>query len=114
MSKQICPKCKSSNICIAQDFSNLGNPLLSESLTGWECLNCGYIGKDFFIVTEKKLKSKNSTSKNSTSKNSTSKKSKPKKSKPKKSKPKKSSSKTLKSKKPISNKSKSKTLKLKT
>ena len=56
MAKQVCPKCKSENIEVADDFSKLGNPILTQSLFGWKCLNCGYIGKDFLIISKKKLK----------------------------------------------------------
>ena len=56
MDKQICPKCKSENIRVAEEFSKLGNPIITQSLVGWECLDCGYIGKDFFIITKKNTK----------------------------------------------------------
>jgi predicted nucleic-acid-binding Zn-ribbon protein len=54
MSQQVCPKCKSKNIRIAESFSKLGDPITTQNLVGWECLDCGYIGKDFFIISKKK------------------------------------------------------------
>lgn len=57
MPNQICPKCGSKNIRIADTFSKLADPMLTQGMVGWECLDCGYIGKDFFIK-EKIKKSK--------------------------------------------------------
>lgn len=54
MEKQVCPKCKSKNIRLAEGLSKLGNPALTQNTFGWECLDCGYIGKDFFIISKKK------------------------------------------------------------
>ena len=53
---QVCPKCKSSNVRIPEGFSKLGDPFQTQGMMGWECVDCGYIGKDFFIknVTKKK------------------------------------------------------------
>lgn len=56
MSEQVCPKCKSKNIRIASSFSKLGDPIITQNLVGWECLDCGYVGKDFFIISKKKTK----------------------------------------------------------
>jgi predicted nucleic-acid-binding Zn-ribbon protein len=58
MEKQICPKCKSKNIRLAEGFSKLGDPITTQNLVGWECLDCGYIGKDFFIISKTKPKKK--------------------------------------------------------
>ncbi|MBI2129156.1 hypothetical protein HYU07_02860 [Candidatus Woesearchaeota archaeon] len=56
MAKQACPKCGSKKIVIAEGFSKLGNPILTQGLVGWKCLDCGYVGKDFFIVSKTKPK----------------------------------------------------------
>jgi len=48
MGKQICPKCGSNNVRIAETTS-----MLTQSMVGWECLDCGYIGKDFFVKSKK-------------------------------------------------------------
>ena len=56
---QFCPKCASKNIKISD--RKLGNPVLEQGMFGWECIDCGYQGKDFFITNEinyKKIKSK--------------------------------------------------------
>lgn len=50
MDEQICPKCKSKNIRLAYSLSKLGDPMLTQHYAGWECIDCGYIGKDFFIM----------------------------------------------------------------
>jgi hypothetical protein len=47
--KQRCPKCKGSNIRVPEGFTKLGDPFKTQGLVGWECIDCGYIGKDFFI-----------------------------------------------------------------
>ena len=54
--QQVCPKCGSSFIRTAESIIHLGNPLLAEGMVGWECLECGYIGKNFFITDNKKTK----------------------------------------------------------
>ncbi len=54
MGKQICPKCGSKNIRLAETISKLGDPMMTQGMIGWECLDCGYIGKDFFIKPKKK------------------------------------------------------------
>ena len=48
---QFCPKCGSNKI---QDSNliPLGDPLERMGFYGWDCLNCGYTGKDFFIVSK--------------------------------------------------------------
>jgi hypothetical protein len=50
---QICPKCESKNIRVADSVSKLGDPFQTQGLVGWECLDCGYIGKDFYIYPTK-------------------------------------------------------------
>ncbi len=52
-SEQTCPKCGSKNIRVAETLP-MQDPLLKEGLFGWECLDCGYTGKDFFIHAKKK------------------------------------------------------------
>jgi hypothetical protein len=54
MDVQFCPKCKSLNIQIAS--SKLGDPAKIQGLVGWECLDCGHVGKDFFLISEKDYK----------------------------------------------------------
>ena len=44
---QFCPRCQSAKIKIT-DVSNVGNPIEAQGIFGWECMDCGYIGKDFF------------------------------------------------------------------
>ena len=44
---QQCPRCKSKNVVLAEGFSKLGNPILTQALFGWQCMDCGYVGKDF-------------------------------------------------------------------
>lgn len=56
MPVQICPKCNSRIIRTAESLSKLGNPIATQGMVGWECLDCGYIGKDFFIFTRKRNK----------------------------------------------------------
>lgn len=48
---QFCPRCLSTNIKVT-DISNVGNPIEAQGVVGWECLECGYIGIDFFIADE--------------------------------------------------------------
>lgn len=60
---QTCPKCKSSNVRVPEGFSKLGDPFETQGLMGWECTDCGYIGKDFF---DKKIPKKSKTKKKST------------------------------------------------
>ena len=55
MVDQICPKCQSKNVKTAESFSKLGNPFLTQGIVGWECLDCGYVGKDFFITENNKI-----------------------------------------------------------
>lgn len=52
---QFCPKCGSNKI---QDSNllPLGDPLSRMGFYGWDCLNCGYTGKDFLIVSEEEYK----------------------------------------------------------
>jgi predicted Zn-ribbon and HTH transcriptional regulator len=54
---QVCPKCGSTNIKSA-DFVPMREHISSEGLFGWECLDCGYMGKDFFIKIKKPIKIK--------------------------------------------------------
>tara|TARA_Y100000310_G_scaffold276112_1_gene293044 strand:- start:416 stop:613 length:198 start_codon:yes stop_codon:yes gene_type:complete len=49
---QFCPKCLSTNIK-ESDIVPVGDPLKKVGLFGWDCLECNYTGKDFFIVDEK-------------------------------------------------------------
>ena len=56
MAKQVCPRCSSKEIVIAEGFSKLGDPILTQGLVGWKCLNCWYIGKDFFMYSKTKSK----------------------------------------------------------
>ena len=45
---QFCPRCGS--VAIRIPDLKLGDPIETQGLAGWECLNCGYVGRDFFIV----------------------------------------------------------------
>ena len=47
---QFCPRCGSANIRISK-MSKMGNLVSDQNNLGWECGDCGYIGKDFFIIT---------------------------------------------------------------
>ena len=51
---QFCPRCASENIKIAD--GKLGNPPLEQGMIGWDCIDCGYQGKDFFITNETNYK----------------------------------------------------------
>jgi len=51
---QHCPKCNSTNIRVPDGFFKAGNPILTEGFIGWECMECGYMGKNFFIKDQKK------------------------------------------------------------
>lgn len=53
MNKQVqfCPRCGSRNIKEA-DIIPMRDPIIRAGLFGWECLDCGYVGKDFFVVDE--------------------------------------------------------------
>ena len=48
---QFCPKCGSINIR-RSELIPLGDPISQAGFFGWDCLDCSYIGKDFFIVSE--------------------------------------------------------------
>ena len=61
MKNQTCPKCKRKNVKIAESVSKLGDPFETQGLTGWECSDCGYIGKDFFVIDDKKAVKKTRT-----------------------------------------------------
>lgn len=52
---QFCPKCGSTKIRDS-NLLPLGDPLQRMGFLGWDCLNCGYTGKDFFIVSEEEYK----------------------------------------------------------
>lgn len=52
---QFCPKCGSVNIRDSE-LLPIGDPLIKTAFYGWDCLDCGYTGKDFFIVSEKEHK----------------------------------------------------------
>ena len=47
---QFCPKCLSLNIQISEQL-RIGDPFKKMGLVGWECLDCGYSGKDFFLIS---------------------------------------------------------------
>ena len=53
MGKQVCPKCGSKNVRLAETISKLGDPIMTQGMVGWECSDCGYIGKNFFIKSKK-------------------------------------------------------------
>jgi len=55
MDVQFCPKCKSDKV-ITPTLSYLGDPFKIQGHLGWECAKCGYIGKDFFIVSKEEYK----------------------------------------------------------
>ena len=46
---QFCPRCGSLTIQIPK-FTQLSDPIKVQGMVGWECLNCGYVGRDFLIV----------------------------------------------------------------
>ena len=48
---QFCPNCGSINIRDSE-LVPIGDPLKKTAFYGWDCLDCGYTGKDFFIVSE--------------------------------------------------------------
>lgn len=48
---QFCPRCGSKNIQLSKT-SNLGDPLKIQGLVGWDCLDCGYTGKNFLIASK--------------------------------------------------------------
>ena len=48
---QFCPRCGSVVIRLPKD-SKLGDPISTQGMLGWECLNCGYVGRDFLIVSK--------------------------------------------------------------
>lgn len=48
---QFCPSCGSIEID-ESGLLTIGDPFMRDALVGWECLDCGYIGKDFFIVSK--------------------------------------------------------------
>jgi len=54
-SVQFCPKCGSTNIRSSLAV-HYGDPAKSEGFVGWDCLDCGYTGKDFFIVSGEEYK----------------------------------------------------------
>ncbi len=49
---QFCPRCRSANIRVST-LLPLGNPFDAQGYLGWECLDCGYAGKDFFLLDRK-------------------------------------------------------------
>jgi predicted nucleic-acid-binding Zn-ribbon protein len=63
---QFCPKCKSKNVR-ESTLIPMGDPIKAQGFTGYECLDCGYVGKDFLILSEKEyskfLKKKKKSSK---------------------------------------------------
>ena len=54
---QVCPRCKSENIQLSK-LSKLGDPIKIQGMIGWDCLDCGYTGRDFIIVDKKFIKNK--------------------------------------------------------
>ncbi len=52
---QFCPNCRSLKIRRSH-LIPFGDPILTQDYLGWECLDCGYNGKDFFIVDEEDYK----------------------------------------------------------
>ncbi len=52
---QFCPKCGSTHIK-ASTLIPFGDPIEQTGLFGWDCLDCKYTGKDFFIVSEDEYK----------------------------------------------------------
>lgn len=54
-SVQFCPRCGSRKIREA-NLVPLTDPAMKAGFFGWECLECGYVGKDFFVVDEVEYK----------------------------------------------------------
>lgn len=52
---QFCPRCGSKNIR-PSELIPFGDPFKQTGLLGWDCLDCNYTGKDFFIVSENNYK----------------------------------------------------------
>jgi predicted nucleic-acid-binding Zn-ribbon protein len=58
---QFCPRCGSLNIRPSEVLP-VGDPLKKQGFFGYDCLDCGYTGHDFFIVSieeYEKIKKKN-------------------------------------------------------
>ena len=62
---QVCPRCGSENIQSSK-LSKLGDPIKIQGMVGWDCLNCGYTGRDFMIVNKKSIENKYIKSKKKT------------------------------------------------
>jgi RNase P subunit RPR2 len=43
MEIRFCPRCKSKQVKLFN--SRLGNPLVEEGMTGYECSSCGFVGQ---------------------------------------------------------------------